>query len=167
MLAISAGLEAKLARELSQRLGEWPLALELAASMIRERVRQSELPGDAAQRLEKIVERKGVTTLRYATTDSRHNTISSVLGISLDLLDAASRRRLIELSIFPEDVRIARHRRLGARFRLEVFFNAGADFFACDLMQCSKDSLGGFAIERCQGVHEMKLLGARTIAVST
>jgi hypothetical protein len=47
-----------------------------------------------------------VTTLRYPTADSRHHTISIVLGISLDLLDAASRRRLIELSIFPEDVGI-------------------------------------------------------------
>ena len=40
------------------------------------------------------------------TAERRHRTISSVLEVSLDLLDAPSRRRMAELSIFPEDVSI-------------------------------------------------------------
>src|SRR5262249_28589214 len=54
MLAAGAKLEPSLARELSRQLGEWPLALELAASMIRERVRQGDSVGAAAQWLRKI-----------------------------------------------------------------------------------------------------------------
>ena len=55
MLTVSANLEAKPAKELSQQLGEWPLALELASSMIRARVRQGESPSAAEQRLRKII----------------------------------------------------------------------------------------------------------------
>ncbi|MBZ5624484.1 MAG: TIR domain-containing protein [Acidobacteriia bacterium] len=99
-------LETGTAREIARRLGEWPLALELAAAMMRERVRLGESAGQAAGRLLTIIERKGVRALRDATAEQRHRTISSVLEVSLDLLDAAERRRLAELSIFPEDVSI-------------------------------------------------------------
>jgi WD40 repeat protein len=94
------------ALELARRLGEWPLALELAAAMMRERVRQGEPAGHAAARLLTIIERKGVAALKDPTAEERHRTISSVLEVSLDLLDPAGRRRLAELSIFPEDVPI-------------------------------------------------------------
>ena len=54
-----------------------------------------------------IIERKGVRALQDPTAaDQRHRTVSSVLEVSLELLDAADRRRLSELSIFPEDVAI-------------------------------------------------------------
>src|SRR5262249_52775071 len=96
-------LRTDLAKELSQRLGEWPIALELASAMIRERVRQGESAAHAAERLVKIIERKGVSALQDPTAERRHRTISSVLEVSLELLDAAERRRLTESSIFPED----------------------------------------------------------------
>jgi WD40 repeat protein len=101
-----ADLGAGRAKEISRRLGQWPLALELASGMIRERVRQGDSAGHAAERLLKIVERKGIGVLQDPTAERRHRTISSVLEVSLDLLGAADRRRLAELSIFPEDVAI-------------------------------------------------------------
>jgi len=101
-----AGLGAARAREISRRLGEWPLALELASGMIRERVRQGDSAARAAERLLKIVERKGIGVLQDPTAERRHRTISGVLEVSLDLLEVADRRRLAELSIFPEDVAI-------------------------------------------------------------
>ncbi|HEY6345986.1 MAG TPA: NB-ARC domain-containing protein [Bryobacteraceae bacterium] len=101
------GLQTGAARELASQLGEWPLALELAAAMMRGRVRQGDSVAHAAKRLAKIVERKGVGALENPTAaDQRHRTISSVLEVSLDLLDAAGRERLAALSIFPEDVAI-------------------------------------------------------------
>ena len=106
MLVSRASFSLSQARVLSQRLGGWPLALELASAMIRERVRQGETAERAAERLLKIVERKGVGALQDPTAERRHRTISSVLEVSLDLLDADDRRRLAELSIFPEDVEI-------------------------------------------------------------
>ncbi len=100
------GLDTGPARDLAQRLGEWPLALELAAAMMRERVRLSESAGHAAARLLAIIERKGVRALEDPTAERRHRTISDVLEVSLELLGDAGRRRLAELSIFPEDVAI-------------------------------------------------------------
>jgi WD40 repeat protein len=99
-------LAASEAIELSRRLGEWPLALELASAMIRERVRQGDSATRAAERLSTLIERKGVGALQDPTAERRHRTISSVLEVSLDQLDADDRRRLAELSIFPEDVEI-------------------------------------------------------------
>ena len=74
--------------------------------MMRERVRQGDSAGHAAARLLTIIERKGVRALQDPTAERRHRTISSVLEVSLELLDDADRRRLAELSIFPEDVAI-------------------------------------------------------------
>jgi len=100
------GLDGGAAREVARRLGEWPLALELAAAMMRERVRLGDAAGHAAARLLTIIERKGVRALQDPTAATRHQTVSSVLEASLELLDDVDRRRLAELSIFPEDVAI-------------------------------------------------------------
>ena len=99
-------LEAGQARALASHLGEWPLALELAAAMMRERIRQGDSASHAAERLLKIIACKGVQAIGDPTAALRHRTISSVLEVSLDLLDVSGRRRLAELSIFPEDVAI-------------------------------------------------------------
>jgi WD40 repeat protein len=99
-------LETGPARDLARRLGEWPLALELALAMMRERVREGEPAGQVATRLLTIIERKGVRALQDPASGRRHRTVTSVLEVSLEMLDAADRRRLAELSIFPEDVAI-------------------------------------------------------------
>ncbi len=94
------------ARVLAGKLGEWPLALELAAAMMKERVRRGEPAAKAAERLDAILERKGVRALQDTTAELRHRTISDVMQASLELLSDADRRRLAELSMFPEDVKI-------------------------------------------------------------
>ena len=101
-------LEAGLARELARRLGEWPLALELAAAMMRERVRLGASAGHAGERLLALIGSKGVQALENPTAEQqRHRTVSSVMEASLSLLDdIAGRRRFAELSIFPEDAAI-------------------------------------------------------------
>jgi hypothetical protein len=103
----TADLPAKQAQALAKRLGEWPLVLEIASAMIRERVQQGDSVSNAAERLAKIVEHKGVKALRDPKADSeRRRTITGVLTISIELLDEVDRKRLAELSIFPEDVAI-------------------------------------------------------------
>jgi hypothetical protein len=94
------------AAELARDLGEWPLALELAAAMIRERVRLGEAPARAVGRVSEIVRQDGVDELEDPTAGPRHRTISAVLGVSLELLSNEDQRRLADLSIFPEDVAI-------------------------------------------------------------
>ncbi len=100
------GLTAQRARDLSQRLGEWPLALELARAMLRQRVDQGDSADHAAARLLQLLDKKGPRGLTRGTGDPRHRTIDAVLQSSLELLSSDHRRRLSELSIFPEDVPI-------------------------------------------------------------
>jgi hypothetical protein len=90
------GLDGATARDLAQRLGEWPLALELAAASIRERVRLGDSTQKAARRVLAMLESRGVSRLP----------ISRVIETSLEMLDQDSRRRFAELSIFPEDTAI-------------------------------------------------------------
>ena len=101
-----AGLSATSARELSQRLGEWPIALELARAMMRQRIEQGDSAENAAQRLIQTLQKKGPRGLAKGTGDPHHRTIDAVLGRSLELLGSDDRTRLIELAIFPEDVPI-------------------------------------------------------------
>ncbi len=72
--------------------------------MMRERVREGGPARQVATRLLTIIERKGVRALQDPAAGRRHRTVTSVLEVSLELLDAADRRRLAELSVFPEDV---------------------------------------------------------------
>ena len=53
------GLDAARARELSRRLGEWPIALELASAMMRQRIEQGDSAEKAAQRLLQILDKRG------------------------------------------------------------------------------------------------------------
>ena len=100
------GLDPTRAREFSQRLGEWPIALELASAMMRQRIEQGDTADRSAQRLLQILDKKGPRGLARGTGNPRHRTIDSVLEGSLELLTEEDRRRLIELSIFPEDISI-------------------------------------------------------------
>jgi hypothetical protein len=93
-----AGLAQHQAQSLAERLGEWPLALEIASARIRERVRLGDSASHAAERLMQLFEHKGPTAL--------HQTITSVVESSLELLAPADRKHLAGLSIFPEDVAI-------------------------------------------------------------
>ena len=83
-------LDARTAGEVAKKLGEWPLALELASAAIRERVRLGDTASRAASRVKVIGDRS----------------VARVVESSLEILDEADRRRFIELGIFPEDVGI-------------------------------------------------------------
>ena len=98
------GLTLANARDLSRRLGEWPIALEIAAAMMRQRIEQGDSAERAAHRLAQILEKKGARGLQRGT--GGHRTVDSVLEGSLELLSGEDRAHLIELSIFPEDISI-------------------------------------------------------------
>ena len=92
------------ARALSQRLGEWPIALELAGAMIRQRMEHGDTAERAAQRLSYTLDKKGPQGLARGT--GGHRTIDAVLESSLELLSSQDRRHLTELAIFPANVSI-------------------------------------------------------------
>jgi WD40 repeat protein len=93
-------------RGLSRRLGDWPLALELARAMIRQRVDRGDQPAKAVQIIEQALGKRGIGVLRKDTADARHRTIDATLQVTLQVLSSDERERLAELSIFPEDVAI-------------------------------------------------------------
>ncbi|MBV8629417.1 MAG: TIR domain-containing protein, partial [Silvibacterium sp.] len=100
------GIDAARARELSARLGEWPIALEIAGAVMRQRIEQGDSPENAARRVVQLLDKKGPRGLYRGTGDPRHRTIDDVLSASLELLNADDRKHLAELSVFPEDIAI-------------------------------------------------------------
>ncbi|MEK7992792.1 MAG: NB-ARC domain-containing protein [Planctomycetota bacterium] len=100
------GLGEPRALELSRRLGEWPLALELARASMRQRIVLGDSSENAAQHLLQALDRKGVSVLKKSTAEPRHQTIDAVVRESLTLVSLEDRKRLTELSIFPENAEV-------------------------------------------------------------
>ncbi len=100
------GLDRSRALELSRKLGEWPFALELARAMMQLRIGQGDSPEHAADWLLQVLTRKGAKGLARGIGDAHHRNIDGLLEGSLALLEGDKRKRLTELSIFPEDVAI-------------------------------------------------------------
>ncbi len=101
-----AGLDRSRALALSRKLGGWPIALELARAMLLQRIEQGDSAEHAADWLLQVLKRKGAKGLGRGTGDAHHRSIDGVLEGSLALLEGDKRRRLTELSIFPEDIAI-------------------------------------------------------------
>src|SRR5262249_16895401 len=95
------GLSSAHTRELSQRLGEWPIAIELASAMMRQRIERGHTADRAVQQLLYTLEKRGARGLAKGIGD--HRTIDGVLERTLELLSDEDRSRLIELSVFPDD----------------------------------------------------------------
>jgi hypothetical protein len=100
------GLDRSRALALSRKLGEWPFALELARAMMHFRIGQGDSHEHAADWLLQVLSRKGAKGLARGIGDAHHRTIDGLLEGSPALLDVDNRQRLVELSIFPEDVAI-------------------------------------------------------------
>jgi hypothetical protein len=66
------GLGTGQVRQVAGHLGEWPLPLQLAAAVMRERVLQGESTTHAGEQLLKIIERKGVRALEDPSAERHH-----------------------------------------------------------------------------------------------
>jgi WD40 repeat protein len=106
MTAGLPGVDPEQARALSRRLGEWPLAIELARATVRQKLELGEAPQKALQYVSRALEKKGLSAIGKQTAERRHRTIDSTLQAGFGLLPEEDRDRLTELSIFPEDVAI-------------------------------------------------------------
>jgi WD40 repeat protein len=99
-------IRAEHVQALSRRLGQWPLALELARSTIRERVERGDQIQHAIHHVEQVLDQRGVGFLSKEGEDERFRTIDGALDLSLEMMDRAKQEHLAELSIFPEDTPI-------------------------------------------------------------
>jgi WD40 repeat protein len=90
-------LNAGKVREISERLGNWPLALAAGRATLQQLLDARDTPAGALRYLETaLARRKGPAAQR----------IDGALLASFELLSARNQGRLIELSIFPEDIAI-------------------------------------------------------------
>jgi WD40 repeat protein len=91
-------------RGLSEKLGEWPLLLQLVNSVLRERVKQQKQPLDKAlDYAQQALAKRGLTAFDARDPVAREQAVSKTLGVSLELLNHSERERYVELAIFPED----------------------------------------------------------------
>jgi hypothetical protein len=92
-------------RKLAERLGNYPLLLELASGALRDREDAKDTLGGALSWMNQALDRKGVLAFNRENARQRHDTIGKTVEISLELL-GKERQRCVELGIFPDDVDI-------------------------------------------------------------
>ena len=110
-LVLDAAAEAAL-RDLAQRLGCWPLLLDLAAARLREEHKRGR--GSLAQCLAFVAtlfEKKGVLGFDRRDSQARNAAVARSVDVGLELVDqmapgANLPARAAELSIFPENMAI-------------------------------------------------------------
>jgi WD40 repeat protein len=91
---------------LAKRLGEWPLLLRLAASLLRGDLERGESAEGALADVEGLLEKYGVTAFDQADAAQRDEAVRRTVAASMDRLSAEDRRRFHELAIFPEETAI-------------------------------------------------------------
>jgi WD40 repeat protein len=86
------------------RLGEWPFLLALANGFLQDRVlRAGEPLVRALDGIGRRLDARGLTAFDAKEADARGRAVSLTIGISLELLDDAERKRFDELAVYPED----------------------------------------------------------------
>jgi hypothetical protein len=86
------------------RLGEWPFLLALVNGFLRDRVlRAGEPLVRALDGIGRRLDARGLTAFDAREAGARGRAVSRMIGISLELLDEAERKRFEELAVFPED----------------------------------------------------------------
>jgi len=132
-------LDAEKIREISKRLGNWPLALEAGRATLQQLLDAHDTPASALEYLETSLVEEGTGALP----------IEGALLASFDLLRTENQSRLIELSIFPEDVAIP-FASAGALWRLDLFHTKKA------AIEIAKSSLLRIDLESgTMGLHDL------------
>jgi WD40 repeat protein len=108
--------KAALARLAAERLGEWPILLNLVNGFLRARVASGEVVAQAIAGVIERLGRRGLNAFNRALEDDRTAAIDSTVSASLNLLAKFDQRgglpsghharRFHELAVFPEDVSI-------------------------------------------------------------
>jgi WD40 repeat protein len=93
-------------RPLAQRLGEWPLLLELVGAQIRLHLAHRKSLETALDSVNRALDQKGVTTFDSKDPKERQQSMTRTIDVSLDLLAPDERQHYIDLAIFPEDTSI-------------------------------------------------------------
>jgi WD40 repeat protein len=108
---LKLGLDAPLQSDkplykLAQRLGEWPLMLELASATLRQHIAGGYTVEGAIQYLNEALDEEGVVAFDQRNPTERNQAIAKTIEVSLKLLDIEERERYVELVIFHDDTDI-------------------------------------------------------------
>jgi WD40 repeat protein len=107
-------------RALADRLGRWPLLLELAGATLMHRIGRGDTPDGAVSYLNTKLDRQGVVAFDNRNATERHQAIAKTLEVSLDLLDQPDRQHVTQLAIFHEDTDVPLEM-VGALWTLDDF----------------------------------------------
>lgn len=89
---------------LAQRLGEWPLLLELTGATLRQRIARGDTLDGALAYINRALDEEGAVAFDRRNAQERRQAVVSTIAVSLDLLSDEERRRYRALAVFPEDV---------------------------------------------------------------
>jgi WD40 repeat protein len=94
-------------KRLAIRLGEWPLLLKLASSVLEERINiYMQGIAHAITAVHRALDKRGVTAFDLSNPVERSQAVAKTIEISFEWLRPEERARYQELTIFPEDVDI-------------------------------------------------------------
>lgn len=106
LLASGLGEDARLG-SLAQRLGEWPLLLDLVNRQLHLLVKDHGLGMSAAiERVEASLAR-GLEELDIEQPSRREEAVRLTMQVSLDTLSPEDRQRYLQLAVFPEDAEVS------------------------------------------------------------
>jgi len=90
-------------RKLAQRLGEWPLMLELAGAALRHRIARGDTLEGALDYVNRALDKRGTVAFDQRNATERHQAIAKTIDVSLEFLTEDERGCFLELAIFPEN----------------------------------------------------------------
>ena len=93
-------------RALVQRLGAWPLLVNLARGALRTRIARGAEPERALRSINEAFDRHNLTAFDASKPEERNDAAAASVSVSLESLDEADVTRWSELAVFPEDTRI-------------------------------------------------------------
>ena len=85
------------------RLGEWPLPIKLAGSVMRQRVERGDTEANALAYVVRALDKRGIVAFDDPDSGERSDAVGRTIEASLGLLNTAERQRCTELAIFAED----------------------------------------------------------------
>lgn len=94
-------------RDLVSRLGQWPLAIKLAGSAMRQRIERGATVDNALDFVIRTLDKRGITAFDREQASQREDAVMRTVGASLDLLKPVEQQRYAELAIFREDEAIS------------------------------------------------------------
>ena len=97
-------------KRLATRLGEWPLLLMLARSVLQERITlYMQDVSRAITAVHRTLDKRGVIAFDLSNPVERSQAVGKTIEVSFELLRSEEKARYQELAIFPEDVDIPLH----------------------------------------------------------